>query len=75
MKTTFLDKLRNAWRSKTVWFNGLLLLALAFSDQILAALPGLQQYLPADLYQRIGMVAGIANLVLRFVTAHPLEAK
>lgn len=71
----FIDKLRGAWRSKTVWFNAGAALALAYSDQLASLVPQLQPVLGEDHYHRILTVVTVANVALRFVTSHPLEAK
>jgi hypothetical protein len=71
----FIDKLKNIWRSKTVWFNTAAALGLAYSDQILQLIPQLQPVLGPTHYQNTLMAITIANVVLRFVTSHPLEAK
>jgi hypothetical protein len=71
----FVAKLKNAWRSKTVWFNAGAGLALAYSNEILQLMPQLQPVLGADHFQAAITTITIANVVLRFVTTHPLEAK
>jgi hypothetical protein len=71
----FIDKLKNAWRSKTIWFNTVVGLGLLYSDQILQLLPQLQPVLGAQHFQTILTAVTVANVVLRFVTQHPLEAK
>jgi len=72
-------KLQGAMRSRTVWFNAI---TLAFIDQLpqlidYAAqnLPLLQPYLPANHYTTIIGAITIANMILRYKTTHPLEAK
>jgi len=69
------DKLLNAWRSKVVLMNALLLVLLPFTDQILAALPQLREFIPENIYKTVGALAVVANLLLRFATSRPLEAK
>lgn len=71
----FIDKLKNAWRSKTVWFNMAAGLCLTYSDQILQLMPQLQPVLGSQNFQTALTVITVANVVLRFVTSHPLEAK
>lgn len=75
----FIDKLRGAARSKTVWFNAV---ALAFVGQLPAMidyaaqnLPALQPYLPANHYTTIIGAITIANLILRFKTTTSLAGK
>jgi hypothetical protein len=71
----YLNKFRKAWRSKTIWFNAVAALTLAYSDQILSLLPQLQMVIGPHDYQTALTVITVANVALRFVTTHPLEAK
>jgi len=70
-----LDKARNAWRSKTIWFNGILLAALPLFELALQVLPQVREFVPDDVYRMIGLVAVVGNAALRFMTTQPLEAK
>ena len=69
------DKLRNAWRSRTIWFNAGLLAMLPLFDMINAALPQLHEFLPDNVYKAVGMATVLANILLRFFTSTPLENK
>ena len=75
----FLTKLRGAVRSKTIWFNALVVLALHNLPQIAAVLadqlPAMQPYLGPHLYQDAMLFVLVVNLYLRFKTSMPLEAK
>jgi len=71
----FFDKLKGAWRSKTIWFNVGAGIALTYSNEILGVLPQLQPVLGADHYQTAFAVVTVVNVTLRFLTKHPLEAK
>lgn len=73
--STYTKKLRKAWRSRTVWFNAIAGLALAYSNEILSLLPQLQAVTGPHFYQTALTVITVANVALRFVTTHPLEAK
>lgn len=75
MLQKFFDKLAGSIRSLTVWFNALLLLALPFTNDVIAQLPVLQQFLPETIYKTIGSLAVGTNLVLRFRTKSALELK
>jgi hypothetical protein len=70
-----LQKLKNAWRSKTVIFNAILAALWLFSDQLVAALPTFMPFLDESHYKTLGLVAVAGNFILRFVTHKPLEAK
>lgn len=70
-----LAKLKNSYKSVVVWFNGMGLSLLYFWDQIHDSLPELQQYVPDNVYKKIGLTLLIGNLVLRFKTGKPLEEK
>lgn len=76
---TLRARVRGAVRSKTVWFNALALALVNQLPQLIdyAAqnLPLLQPYLPANHYTTIVGAITITNLILRYKTTHPLEAK
>lgn len=74
-----LTQLRGARRSLTVWFNGLLLTALPYAEDIIGfirqALPELQAYLPDNWYKVMGVVVVVVNLLLRLKTKAALADK
>lgn len=70
-----MDKLRKAWRSKTIWFNTILLAGLPVFELLQLVLPEMQDYVPANIYKIMGTVAVVGNTVLRFMTSQPLEHK
>lgn len=73
------DKLRGSVRSKTVWFNGVLLAALHLAPQwvgyLADQLPGLQPMISNPLFANVLQGVLVVNLLLRFHTHVPLEAK
>lgn len=82
----FIEKLKGAWRSKTVWVNSIFLTLLPFADQLVvaiapvlqdlsASLPELQPYLPDNIYKFVGICMVCVNIFLRFKTRLPLDAK
>jgi hypothetical protein len=72
----FIDKLRGALRSKTVWFNAVAIpVLLLILDQLQANLGLLAAYLPVDKMQTVGAVSIIGNIVLRAMTSSALEHK
>lgn len=72
-------QLRGALRSKTIWFNALVLAFVGqlpeLVDYMAQNMPGLQPYLPASHANTIIGAITIANVILRFRTTHPLERK
>lgn len=70
-----IDKLKGALRSFTVWFNGLLLAALPLFEVAKEYLPELQTYVTPEVYKWVGLAVVVGNIMLRFRTSMPLEAK
>ncbi|MPQ56318.1 hypothetical protein [Duganella sp. FT27W] len=70
-----LDKLRNAWRSRTIWINATLLGLLPLFDMINSALPQLHEFLPENMYKTVGVATVLVNILLRFFTSTSLENK
>lgn len=70
-----MDKLRNAWRSKTIWFNASLVALIPLFDVFVNLLPQIREFLPDDVYKLVGLIAIVGNTFLRFLTSQPLEAK
>jgi hypothetical protein len=62
-----LDKLKQAYKSKTVWFGIIV--------STLSILQGFVFYLPLDprIQAAIGVLTGIVIIVLRFITGQPLN--
>ena len=69
------DKLRGAWRSVTIWFNGLLLAALPLFEACRDYLPGLQEYVTPTVYKWVGLSVVLINIGLRFKTSRDLAHK
>jgi hypothetical protein len=74
-----MNKLRGALRSATMWVNGLFLAAYPFAGDIVLAvrenLPGLAEYLPANIYQAVGLAVVIFNIYQRTRTKESLAEK
>jgi hypothetical protein len=72
-------KLRGALRSATMWVNGLFLAAYPFADQIVQGvqenLPGLAQYLPANVFKTVGLAVILFNIYQRTRTSKSLAEK
>jgi hypothetical protein len=69
------EKLRGAWRSLTVWLNGVFLAALPIYEAVKDSLPEAQQYLPDNVYKWVGVAVVVVNLGLRFRTNSDLAQK
>lgn len=70
-----LDKLKGAWRSVTIWFNGLLLALFPLVQMAHDSLPEIGQYLSPHLYQYVGLAVVVVNIALRFKTTSDLASK
>jgi hypothetical protein len=68
-------KLAGAWRSFTIWFNTIAGTVLVTLPMLQDSLPQLADYLPAHTYKILMGVVIVANILLRFKTSQPLEAK
>jgi preprotein translocase subunit SecY len=70
-----LDKLKNAWKSWTIWLNTIALAFIAALPDLLASFPQLQGYLPDNVYRTAMGALIVVNIALRFKTNAPLNAK
>lgn len=68
-----IDKLKGAWKSWVIWFNGLAAAVLALLPMLQDALPAIQQYVPDIRWAAVGII--VANIALRFKTKTALENK
>lgn len=72
----FLAKLRGAYKSLTVWFNGVIAAAPAALLYAQDQLPMLRDYLPTNMYGYAFGATVLGNLALRFFrTRDALENK
>lgn len=73
------DFISGCFKSWTMWFNGLLAIALPFADQLVAqlmvALPQLKEFLGTNIYMKVGLLAVILNMMLRAKTTTALKDK
>jgi hypothetical protein len=64
---SLLDHIRASYRSFNVWLNAVLLAAYPFADSIISGihdhLPELAPYLPANVFQAVGLALVIYNIV------------
>lgn len=70
-----MKKLKGAMKSKTMWFNSLLIFAWGFLEVANDTLPILQQYLPEQIYKWVGLFVVVANMYLRTKTKISLGEK
>lgn len=71
----FIEKLRGAVRSVTVWFNGVVATIVLALPILQDSIPSLQAYLPPHLFKYLMLAVLIANIWLRFRTRDALEHK
>jgi len=74
-----MDKLKatikGAFKSFTIWFNGIMAAALALVPAASAMLPQLQGAVPDQVYKWLMLTTIIGNFVLRVKTDKPLHEK
>lgn len=70
-----LGKLKGCYKSFTIWFNGLALSFLSLFELFHDSLPELSQYVPDNIYKKVGLAIVVGNLALRFKTSKPLQEK
>lgn len=68
-------RLRNSYKSWTVWFNGVILTVIPVIEYAKDLLPQLQEFLGLEAYKIIGLIILIANILLRFKTNKSLSEK
>lgn len=71
----FKSRLKNAWRSTVIWFNGIAASIMVVLPVAQDSLPQLQSYLPSHMYQIMMGVVVAANILLRFKTTTDLADK
>lgn len=70
-----MDKIKGAWRSMTIWFNGVAAVVIPGLPMLQDSFPQLQPYIPDHLYQYALCLLIVANIALRFKTTTDLAAK
>ena len=70
-----MNKLKNAWRSTTIWFNGVMATAMVVLPVAQDAFPQLQEYVPSNVYKLAMGAVIVANILLRFKTTTDLAEK
>ena len=70
-----LDKIKGSYKSVTIWFNGLALSFVSLFDLFHDSLPELSQFIPDNIYKKVGLGIVIGNILLRFKTSKPLQEK
>lgn len=75
MLDKLLGKLQGCYKSAVIWFNALTLSLMSLFELFHDSLSELSQYLPTDLYKKVGLVVILVNLALRFKTSKSLQDK
>lgn len=75
MLDQLLGKLQGCYKSVVVWFNGLALSFVSLFELFHESLPELSQYVPDNLYKKLGLTIIVGNLLLRFKTSKSLQDK
>lgn len=79
MLESFKLKAAGAWRSFTIWFNGVMAALLIYADNIIGALrdtlPTVSQWLTSDILKGAAVLIIIGNIALRFKTDKSLAEK
>lgn len=68
-------KLKGAWRSLTIWFNGVVAVVVPGLPMLQDAFPQLQPLVPDHLYRYALALVIVANIALRFKTTQDLATK
>lgn len=70
-----MDKLRGCYKSAVIWFNAIALSFLSMFELLHDSLPELSQYIPDNIYKKVGLAVVLGNLMLRFKTSKALQDK
>ena len=73
--SAFIDKLKNAYKSATIWFNTVVGGLISLVPTIKDTMPDIQGYLPAKLYMYLAVILFVGNIILRFKTDADLRDK
>jgi len=69
-------RLKNAWKSFTIWFNGVALAVLPIVDGLKDFMPQIQDYIDDGIFKKTMLVLIICgNILIRFKTATDLADK
>ena len=70
-----LAKVKNMWRSWTIWFNGIGIAIVSFWPDLVSNFPTLQGYVSESIFKSTMAAILIINLILRFKTTTDLADK
>jgi len=68
-------KLKNAWRSWTIWFNSIIGSVMTLLPVAQDSFPQIQAYIPPHVYQWVMGIIVVGNIILRFKTTLDLANK
>ena len=69
------DDLKQAHKSMTIWFNGVIGSVALFLPDLIAVMPEIQQYMEAPDYATWMKVLLVGNVILRFRTSKAMRDK
>ena len=70
-----IERVKNSWKSWTIWFNGTAIALMAFWPDLVTNFPTIQGYVSDITYKRIMGLILVINLILRFKTTKDLADK
>ena len=70
-----LGKVKNMWRSWTIWFNGVGIAIIGFWPDLVSNFPTLQGYVSEGVFKGAMGAILMINLILRFKTTKDLADK
>lgn len=68
-------KIQGAYKSFTIWFNGIVGTILAGAPMLQENLPQLHSYIPENFFKYIMLLVVVVNILLRFKTNTGLDNK
>ena len=69
------ERIKNSWRSWTIWFNGIGLALMEFWPDLVTNFPTIQSYISETIFKRTMGAILIINIILRFKTTRDLADK
>ena len=69
------ERIKNSWRSWTIWFNGVGIAIIGFWPDLVTNFPTLQGYVSEGIYKGSMGAILLINLILRFKTTKDLADK
>lgn len=70
-----MNHIKNAWKSLTIWFNGVSAMVISGMPMLSDTFPQMQPYMTPQFYQWVGGIVVASNILLRFKTCKSLAEK